>query len=445
MNPTVVPTLTAQAPSTPTDRPMPSGSGPTQPVVSFRAPLEAAKAAVRMAAKKAANQNASEPTAAPNTSAPDSTVTAPQQVGATPNASAVAAQGFNAVSEMPAQGTPVSQAPASPVASSQSTTSPAATQPSQDNSKHDAEPTADPTVAAAAMLALLGQSAPEAPRVNAKDEPVTASVMDAKGLLGLPIPTLPLIATSAVAAIAGKLGQMVAGASSTGSDASSTGTQIAKEAQSPLADSDGADDTPVTGDAATSKATFESLLEGALPTGATHTGDKDQGEALRALTAAVGSTTAASPAIATPAAAAPVLSMQAHAGTPGFAEELGQHIAWMTGQDVNEARIRLSPRGLGQLDVKVSVVQDHVDVAFIAQHPNAVHAVQQTLTDLSTLLATHGLSLGQASVGQGRGDGARQGSESPGQSGDVADAVGAHDSAPVTVIKQAIGLLDTFA
>ena len=51
-----------------------------------------------------------------------------------------------------------------------------------------------------------------------------------------------------------------------------------------------------------------------------------------------------------------------------------------------------------------------VDVTFAAQHPAAVHALQQTLPQLDALLAQHGLSLGQADVGQ------RQ-SGSDGQSG----------------------------
>lgn len=113
-----------------------------------------------------------------------------------------------------------------------------------------------------------------------------------------------------------------------------------------------------------------------------------------------------------PQAAAPLpvpvaLQSAQVAGTPAFANELGQQIAWMSHGDIKEASIRLHPEDMGQLDVKISVHENRVDVAFAAQHPAAVQAVNQTLTQLDTMLAHHGLQLGQAQVGQqkaGQGD-----------------------------------------
>jgi len=149
-----------------------------------------------------------------------------------------------------------------------------------------------------------------------------------------------------------------------------------------------------------------------------------------------------------PATPAHVLTMQSSVGTPAFAQELGQQVAWLGGQDVKEARIRLHPEDLGPLDVKVSVKQDHVDVTFIAQHPQAVHAVQQTLGHLDTLLAHHGLALGHAEVGQGgRGNESGQGASPSGAAGSTADDAqesGGIAAVAAPVIK-AIGLLDTFA
>jgi len=121
-------------------------------------------------------------------------------------------------------------------------------------------------------------------------------------------------------------------------------------------------------------------------------------------------------------------------------------VTWLGGQDVKEARIRLHPEDLGELDVKVSVKQDHVDVAFIAQHPQAVHAVQQTLSQLDSMLAHHGLSLGQAHVGQGNtGQGSGQPASSGGSSaGGLAEGVGELVSIAAPVVK-AVGLVDMFA
>jgi len=148
-----------------------------------------------------------------------------------------------------------------------------------------------------------------------------------------------------------------------------------------------------------------------------------------------------------PAAGAPAaahnLKMDAPAGSAGFAQELGQQVAWLGGQEIKEARIRLRPEELGQLDVKVSVAEHgRVDVAFTAQHPAAVIAVQQTLGQLDMMLAGHGLSLGQAQVGQ-----QETGERGQGHAGDPQDALAA-EADPVEGIsatRVAVGLLDTFA
>jgi flagellar hook-length control protein FliK len=106
-------------------------------------------------------------------------------------------------------------------------------------------------------------------------------------------------------------------------------------------------------------------------------------------------------------ASPPLLQLQlpSPAGSSAFAQELGQQVAWLGGQDVKQASIRLHPAELGQLEVKISVSHGRVDVVFNAQHPAAVTAVQQTLPHLDQMLAQHGLSLGNAEVGQqGRGD-----------------------------------------
>ncbi|AIF49194.1 hypothetical protein HY57_19060 [Dyella japonica A8] len=171
-------------------------------------------------------------------------------------------------------------------------------------------------------------------------------------------------------------------------------------------------------------------------------------EALKNLTAAA-MPAQAQPNIAT-TPAPHVLTMQSTVGTPAFGQELSQQVTWLGGQDVKEARIRLHPEDLGELDVKVSVKQDHVDVAFIAQHPQAVHAVQQTLSQLDAMLAHHGLSLGQAQVGQGNSGqgssaqpGGSSGTSSGGESG-LAEGLGEVVSA-VSPIGKVVGLVDMFA
>ena len=133
------------------------------------------------------------------------------------------------------------------------------------------------------------------------------------------------------------------------------------------------------------------------------------------------------------------------ATSPQFAQELGEQIAWMGSGQVKEARIKLHPEELGSMDVRVNMDGGKVNVAIMAQHPAAVHAVQQTLSQLDSMLAHHGLTLGHADVGQrqqGQGGGDAS-SSSAGQASSGAEA----DAASTTVATSPVsrGLVDEVA
>ncbi|MHB1057552.1 MAG: flagellar hook-length control protein FliK [Rhodanobacter sp.] len=159
---------------------------------------------------------------------------------------------------------------------------------------------------------------------------------------------------------------------------------------------------------------------------------------------------ATAPAVALPVPSAPaapapahVLQLQSAPGSPSFGQDLGQQVAWLGGQDVKQARIRLHPEELGSLDVSVSVTHGRVDVVFSAQHPAAVAAVQQTLPQLDHMLAQHGLSLGHAEVGQhDRGD--RRGHAGDAGTG-APDEVGEIHGGSLPASPGTVGLLDAFA
>lgn len=93
------------------------------------------------------------------------------------------------------------------------------------------------------------------------------------------------------------------------------------------------------------------------------------------------------------------LAMQTTPDQPQFAQETAQHVTWMAGQGIQRAEIQLNPRKLGPIQVEITTHQDHVDVNFAVQHPQTVHALQQTLPQLHDMLAQQGLNLGHASVG----------------------------------------------
>ncbi|TAL86755.1 MAG: flagellar hook-length control protein FliK [Rhodanobacter sp.] len=149
---------------------------------------------------------------------------------------------------------------------------------------------------------------------------------------------------------------------------------------------------------------------------------------------------------ATPSAMPPtmhLLQLPSPVASHAFGHELAQQVTWLGGQDLKQARIRLHPEELGQLEVKVNVTHGQVDVVFSAQHPAAVAAVQQSLPQLGHLLAQHGLNLGHAEVGQhSHGDRSARHGGSRGVSSIDADegSAAVFSSSPA-----AVGLLDAFA
>jgi flagellar hook-length control protein FliK len=307
--------------------------------------------------------------------------------------------------------------------------------------------------AATAMLALLGQSVPASAAASAVpaaadgDDATDAVTANTSGVAA---------ANIALLGAAQATGQATAPAKAGSADDFTKAMDGIQDKSLSMA-AQGSDDGDESVDAAaadtaqnaTSDA-FTNALQ-ALTGASSNPGQKtDPMDALKNLTAQAMSQQPQTPSSVATTPAPHVLTMQSSVDSPSFGQELSQQVTWLGGQDVKEARIRLHPEDLGELDVKVSVKQDHVDVAFIAQHPQAVHAVQQTLSQLDSMLAHHGLSLGQAQVGQGntgQGSSAQAGnsggSSSGGESG-LADGVGELASL-VSPVGKVVGLVDMFA
>ncbi|MCX7513145.1 flagellar hook-length control protein FliK [Frateuria sp. STR12] len=279
-----------------------------------------------------------------------------------------------------------------PAAKDSSTASASHGRPAETPAKNEGSP--DAAALAAAMLALIGQAAPAKPLAQGGTAaPAGAKTVGAAAGANANAPAaLVLLANTAAAASIGK--------SPIGLDANALAPMLGKPAE--------------------------------------------QKDALLDPTQLAGIANTPPPAQNTGGATLPAhqLNVASPAGTPAFAQELGEHVAWLGQQDVKQARIRLHPEDLGTLDVKVSVHHDRVDVNFAVQHPAAVHVVQQTLPQLDALLAQHGLALGQADVGQRQqhGDGGRDGQAS-GAIGEIEPDQGVLASTPVA----ALGILDTFA
>lgn len=292
-----------------------------------------------------------------------------------------------------------------------------------------------------------GQPAPgtDAPASTARDEPTPDAISVAGAMLALLGQAMPANASAATGGAAKVLAASVlkasAGQPALGHLAAPSDTLATLTDAGAGAGNDTAAVVP-SGNASTAgTAALADLFAAGGSKAAMHKGA--DGPAVQDLATLLG---------ATPQATANTGVMPPHAlhiaspaGSPAFAQELGQQVAWLGNQDIKQAKIRLHPDELGQVDVSVRVQHGgQVDVTFAAQHPAAVHALQQTLPQLDALLAQHGLSLGQAQVGQqsAGGDGSRGSNSSFGSDG--VDAGGDEPiAAPVTV--SALGLLDTFA
>jgi len=151
----------------------------------------------------------------------------------------------------------------------------------------------------------------------------------------------------------------------------------------------------------------------------------------------------AAPLPAATTAGVPVVLVATPVGTPAFGGEFGRQITWLATQNLKQARVRLHPEELGQVDLKISVTDGRVDIAFSVQHPGAAQAVQQSLPQLDQMLAQQGLSLGHTEVGQHGGDG----SSSPRHGGGTAEMDGGGELHAVTALTaiRPSSLLDAFA
>ena len=271
-----------------------------------------------------------------------------------------------------------------------------------DQAAPSAQPAADPAngqAIAAAMLALIQQSAAQTPVATTAATPTTSATAsnDSKSTIADDIGAAITASSKMAQALTGSLGGAVAG---------------------------------TVADAATGVIGKAVGLVGDAVAGMLGHGDMADATKAAQLPDPAQLATGQVPQAATPLSAPAALQSTQVAGTPAFAHELGQQIAWMSNGDIKEASIRLHPEDMGQLDVKISVHENRVDVAFAAQHPAAVQAVNQTLTQLDTMLAHHGLQLGQTQVGQqqsgqdGQGNGksfaqVAQGDAEPGDTADV--------------------------
>src|SRR5690606_25495557 len=150
------------------------------------------------------------------------------------------------------------------------------------------------------------------------------------------------------------------------------------------------------------------------------------------------------------AAELPPLALPAEPGD-GFDDGFGARIAWMAGQRLGHAEIRLNPEHVGPIDVRLKLDGDQVRAEFNSANAEVRQAIEASLPRLREMLGQQGLQLGHAAAGQGRpdadGGAARAGGSGPAQAGGGGgggDADGA-GPAPAAAPVRTRGLVDAYA
>lgn len=106
--------------------------------------------------------------------------------------------------------------------------------------------------------------------------------------------------------------------------------------------------------------------------------------------------------VQTPVPAAPLpLVVSAPLQSAQFAPAFSAQIESLVMQGVQSAEITLNPRELGPVKVELSMSGETMEIAFSAAQPETRQAIEQSLPTLRAMLSEQGLTLSQASVGQG--------------------------------------------
>jgi flagellar hook-length control protein FliK len=144
-----------------------------------------------------------------------------------------------------------------------------------------------------------------------------------------------------------------------------------------------------------------------------------------------------------PVAAPPVVvAVATPAFEAGWHEETASKVAAVVLRGHERAELRMSPAELGPVDVRIDVRGSEATVAIVAVQPATRDALEQALPFLRDLLAQQGLSLGEATVRDGRAEDPRGNPPGHGSTGRD-DAPRSEAAAPPP--RRTTRLVDTFA
>ncbi|BBA32926.1 hypothetical protein sS8_0961 [Methylocaldum marinum] len=79
-------------------------------------------------------------------------------------------------------------------------------------------------------------------------------------------------------------------------------------------------------------------------------------------------------------------------------EELGERILWMTDKNVRSAEIKLNPRHLGPLEIRIQMEQDRASIHFTTHHASVREAIEAAAPKLREMLGSQEISLSDINV-----------------------------------------------
>lgn len=88
-------------------------------------------------------------------------------------------------------------------------------------------------------------------------------------------------------------------------------------------------------------------------------------------------------------------------GQPGWPDEMGQKLTWMTSTNRQQAELILNPPQLGRIEVTLTLDGPQASASFTSPHAAVREALENSMARLREVLADAGVTLGQTHVGSG--------------------------------------------
>ena len=85
-------------------------------------------------------------------------------------------------------------------------------------------------------------------------------------------------------------------------------------------------------------------------------------------------------------------------GAPGWHEAVGERVAWLVKQDIQQVSLHLNPRHLGPVDITLTMDRDTVSVAFTSPHSHVRETLEAALPALRDAFVQNGVTLERTTI-----------------------------------------------